>query len=166
MTESRSSSSGMMLAIGVAAPAVLATMAVLAFTALEIAGRTPSALGPPRNIAEAAGMGAASEVLRLLDYGEDPNRVLPVRREIISSAITKVTALEAAIWSHHREMIELLDRRGAIVDSATRRYLICLTRDIGDDDILAYLSKGESSVDCVHSAALAAVEKRSKDKDD
>src|SRR5262245_50313516 len=151
-----------MLAIGVAAPAVLATVAVLAFSALEISGRTPSALGPPRNIAEAAGMGAASEVLRLLDYGEDPNRVLPVRREIISSTITKVTAVEAAVWSHHREMMELLDRRGAIVD---RRYLICLTRDIGDDDILAYLSKSESPApDCVHGEALTAVGKRSEKK--
>jgi hypothetical protein len=165
MTESRVPSSGLMLAIGVAAPAVLATVAVLAFTALEISGRTPSALGPPRNIAEAVGMGAPSEVLRLLDYGEDPNRVLPVRGEIISSAFTKVTALEAAVWSHHREMMELLDRRGAIVDSATRRHLICLTRDVGDDDILAYLSKDETP-DCVHGAAIAAVGKRSEKNDD
>src|SRR5574342_1242879 len=72
-----------MLAIGVAAPVVLATIAVLAFTGFEVAGHTPSAIGPPRNIAEAAGMSEPSEVLRLLDFGEDPNRVMPVRGEII-----------------------------------------------------------------------------------
>ena len=158
MTESVSSK---MLAIGVAAPIVLATLAVLAFSGLEIAGRTPSAIGPPRNIAEAVGMGAASEVLRLLEFGEDPNRILPVRPEIISSTITRVTALEAAIWSHHREMMELLDRRGAIVDADTKRHLICLTVDVGDADILAYLSGGREP-DCVHGAALEMVHDRAK----
>jgi len=151
-----------MLAIGVAAPVVLATLAVLVFTGFEVAGHTPSAIGPPRNIAEAAGMSEPSEVLRLLDFGEDPNRVLPVRGEIISSTITRVTAVEAAIWSHHREMVELLDRRGAIVD---RQHLICLTKDIGDDDILAYLTSGRDP-DCQHGVAIGIVQERSKKKED
>jgi len=161
MTDTRST---MVLAVGVAAPIVLATIAVLAFSGLEIAGHTPSAIGPPRNIAEAVGMGSPSEVLRLLDFGEDPNRVLPVRREIISSAITRVTALEAAVWSHHREMMELLDHRRAIVDADTRRHLICLTKDVGDADILAYLSGGRE-VECEHGRALALVEERSKKRE-
>jgi hypothetical protein len=160
VTESRSLT---MLALGLAAPIVLATAAVLAFSGLEIVGRTPSAIGPPRNIAEAAGMRAASEVLRLLDYGEDPNRVMPVRADIISSEITSVTGLEAAIWSHHREMVELLDRRGTIVDPETRRHLICLTVDVGDEAILAYLTKG-AEPDCVRGAALELVRERSKKK--
>jgi hypothetical protein len=151
-----------LLAIVVAAPVVLATIAVLAFAGLEMSGRTPSAIGPPRNIAEAVGMVTASEVLRLLDAGEDPNRVMPVRPEIISSTITRVTAVEAAIWSHHREMVELLDRRGAIVD---RQHLICLTKDIGDDDILAYLTGGRDS-DCQHGVAIGIVQERSKKKED
>ena len=156
------STSTRMLAIGVAAPVVLATIAVLAFTGFEVAGHTPSAIGPPRNIAEAAGMSEPSEVLRLLDFGEDPNRVMPVRGEIISSTITRVTAVEAAIWSHHREMVELLDRRGAIVD---RPHLICLTKDIGDDDILAYLTGGRDP-DCQHGVAIGIVLERSKKKED
>jgi hypothetical protein len=156
------STSTRLLAIGVAAPVVLATVAVLAFTGFEVAGHTPSAIGPPRNIAEAAGMSEPSEVLRLLDFGEDPNRVLPVRGEIISSTITRVTAVEAAIWSHHREMVELLDRRGAIVD---RQHVICLTKDIGDDDILAYLTKGRDP-DCQHGVAIGIVQERSKKEDE
>jgi len=158
MTDTRTTT---LLAVSVATPIVLATVAVLAFSGLEIAGRTPSAIGPPRNIAEAVGMGAPSEVLRLLDFGDDPNRVLSVRREIISSTITRVTALEAAIWSHHREMMELLDRRGAIVDGDTRQHLICLTKDVGDADILAYLSGGRE-VECEQGRALAMVEERSR----
>jgi hypothetical protein len=158
MTDTRTTA---LLTVCVATPIVVGTIAVLAFSGLEIAGRTPSAIGPPRNIAEAVGMGAPSEVLRLLDFGEDPNRVLPVRREIISSAITRVTALEAAIWSHHREMMELLDRRGAIVDADTRQHLICLTKDVGDADILAYLSGGRE-VECEQGRALALVEERSR----
>jgi len=158
MTDTRTTT---LLAVSVATPIVLATVAVLAFSGLEIAGRTPSAIGPPRNIAEAVGMGAPSEVLRLLDFGDDPNRVLSVRREIISSTITRVTALEAAIWSHHREMMELLDRRGAIVDADTRQHLICLTKDVGDADILAYLSGGRE-VECEQGRALAMVEERSR----
>lgn len=160
MTETRST---LMLAVGVAAPLVVATAVVLAFSGLEIAGRTPSAIGPPRNIAEAVAMGAASEVLRLLAYGEDPNRVMPVRADIISSEITRVTAVEAAVWSHHWEMVDLLDRRGAIVDEETRRHLLCLTIDVGDTDILAYLTKGrEQPPDCVRGAALQLVRDRSK----
>ena len=161
LTESRGTT---MLAVGVAAPIVLATVAVLAFSGLEILGRTPSAIGPPRNIAEAVAMGAASEVLRLLGYGEDPNRVMPVRPDIISSEITRVTAVEAAVWSHHWEMVELLDRHGAIVDAETRRHLICLTVDVGDADILAYLTKGRDP-DCVRGAALASVRERSNEQD-
>ena len=152
-----------MLVIGVTAPIVLATIAVLTFAGLEMAGRTPSALGPPRNIAEAAAMGAASEVLRLFEAGEDPNRVLPVRPEIISSTITRVTGLEAAIWSHHWEMVDMLDRRGAIRDRATRQHLLCLTSDLRDSDILNYLSPGRTP-DCVQGAALDRVRARSEDE--
>ena len=157
MTESPTSSpGGTMLVIGVTAPIVLATIAVLTFAGLEIAGRTPSALGPPRNIAEAAAMGAASEVLRLFEAGEDPNRVLPVRPEIISSTITRVTGLEGAIWSHHWEMVDMLDR-----DAATRQHLLCLTSDLRDPDILNYLSPGRTP-ECVQGAALDRVRARSE----
>jgi hypothetical protein len=157
MTDTRTTT---LLALSVAAPIVLATIAVLGFSGLEIAGRTPSALGPPRNIAEAAAMGTASEVLRLFEQGENPNRVWPVRPEIISSTITRVTGLEAAIWSQHWEMVDMLDRRGAIPDAATRQHLICLTSDLRDADILNYLSPGRTP-DCVQGAALDRVRARS-----
>jgi hypothetical protein len=153
-----------MLAVGVAAPVVLATLAVVAFTGLEIRGRTPSAADLPHNIAEAAAMAAPAEVLRRLGFAEDPNRVWPVRRDIISSTVTRVTALEAAVWSRHREMLELLDRRGAIVGAETRRHLLCLAADVGVPEIVDYLSPGRAP-DCPRGRAVAIVVERSKPLD-
>src|SRR5262249_34750945 len=102
-------------ALAVAGPAVLTTFMVLVFSVAEILGHTPFAVGPVRNVAEAAGLGVPSEVLRLIGSGEDPNQVLDVRSEIISASVTRVSALEASVWSRRKELVELLDRRGAIV---------------------------------------------------
>jgi hypothetical protein len=148
-------------ALTVAAPAVLATLMVLGFSSLELMGRTPFAVGPFRNVAEAAGIGAASEVLRLLGAGEDPTRVQPVRSEIISSSVRHATALEAAVWSRRRELVELLDRRGAIVDSDTRRHLTCLAGDLDVGEIVDYLSPGRSPA-CVRGDALGVVLQRTR----
>jgi len=158
MTEAHTSR---VLALAVAGPVVIATLMVSVFSGLEILGRTPSAIGPVHNIAEAAAMGAASEVLRLLEVGEDPNRVWPVRRDIISSTITRVTGLEAAVWSHHREMVEILDRRRTIVDEQTRQHLVCLASDVGVPEIVDYLSPGRDP-DCGHGQAIDIVLERSR----
>ena len=115
MSASRTSVLGAMAA----APAVLSTLAVLGFAACEMSGATPLSLGPPRNVAEAAGAGQVSEVLRFLRDGEDPSRFWPVRPEIISSTVTRPTGLEAALWGG-RQLIELLDRRGLIQNADTR----------------------------------------------
>lgn len=149
------------LARAVAGPVVLATLAVITFTALELLGRTPSSIGPVRNIAEAAASGTASEVLRLLGSGEDPNRVWPVRRDIISSTATRVTALEAAMWSRRAQMVELLDRQGAIVDEQTRHHVTCLASDLLAQEIVEYLSP-DRAPDCVHGRATDIVLERSR----
>ena len=148
-------------AIAMAAPVVVGTLMIVTFSSLELLGHTPFAVGPFRNIAEAAGMGAASEVLRLLGNGEDPNRVLPIRGEIISSSVRQATALEAAIWSRRRELVELLDRRGAIVDAPTRQHLACLAGDLEALDIVEFLSPGRSQI-CVHGRALDVVLERTR----
>src|SRR5688572_1707411 len=158
MTESRGQT---IIAVAVAAPVVLATCAVLVFSGLELRGRTPLSDGPVRNIAEAAGLGHASEVLRLLAAGENPNQTHLVRQGIISSTITKVTALEAAIWSRRVQLVELMDRRGAIVDGESRRQLACLAHDLPNpvDEIVDYLSP-QGPPDCVPGQALSRVEAR------
>jgi hypothetical protein len=148
-------------ALAIAGPAVLTTIMIVAFSGLELLGRTPFAVGPFRNVAEAAGMGAASDVLRMLGNGEDPNRVMPVRGEIISSSVKQATALEAAIWSRRLELLELLDRRGAIVDASIRQHLACLAADLDARDIVEFLSPGRAP-GCEHGRALDLVLERTR----
>jgi hypothetical protein len=159
MRESRVSK---MLAVVVITPVLAATLAVLVFAAREMRGETMLSDGAVRNVAEATGSGQASEVLRFLRAGQDPNQVWTVRRDIISSTITEVTALEAAVWSRHVQLIELLDREGAIADEAHRRELACLANDLVPpvEDIVKYLAP-DGTAGCEPGAALAAVVARS-----
>lgn len=146
---------------GIAAvvPALVGTVAVLAFAARELSGTTPLSDGPMRNVAEAAGAGQSSEVLRLLRAGDDPRRFWPVRPEIISSYVTRPTGLEAAIWGG-RNIVELLDQRGFIADGGTRAHLTCLARDAGKAEVAEYLT-GTGAPSCETGAAFASVKDRS-----
>jgi hypothetical protein len=125
----------------VALPASVAMLIVVIFAVMEAAGRAPLSTAP-QNIAEAAGMGSAAETMRRALYGESAHRVEYVRPEIISARVTRVTALEAAIFSRKLELVRLLDRRGAIVGTGTRLALACLARDIEANDIVEYLARG------------------------
>ena len=145
--------------IAVALPPAVGTAAVVAFVALELSGRTPSSPEVPRNVAEAAATGAASEVLRLLRSGDDPHRVWVVRDEFISPAVTRVTGLEAAVWNRQSRILWLFDREGVIVDDETRQYLTCLAHDIAAPEVVEYLSPGRLP-DCVRGAALERVMQR------
>jgi hypothetical protein len=149
-----------LLGLTAAAPAVLATLAVLAFAGRELSGTTPLSDGPPLNVAEAAGSGQVSEVLRFLRAGEDPSRFWPVRPDIISSTVTRPTGLEAAVWTGSG-LMELLDRRGYIRDDDTRQHLVCLAQDVGKQEVVAYLSPGRAPT-CEPGVALARVQDRSR----
>lgn len=140
-------------------PPVLITAGVVLFSLLELSGRTPFSSGMPRNIAEAAGLGSGAEVLRMLREGRSPYEVLPVRPEIISSTITRATGLEAAVWSRKAQLIELLDREGVMADPEARRHVLCLARDVGVDEIVAYLVKKETA-ECDAGRTLAAIQAR------
>ncbi len=127
---------------GVIAAALLpiaGTVAVLAFVAAERRGGDPLSYGVPRNIAEAAGLGSAADVLRWLAYGDDPTRLQPVRPDMISSSVREVTALEAAVWSRRVELMRLFADRG-LIPPHQRTHLACLATDLGVDDIVTYLS--------------------------
>jgi hypothetical protein len=143
-------------------PAATTTCAVLLFALFEVSGHTLSSPGPQRNLAEAAAMGSASEVVRFLAAGDDPNRVEPVRAYAISSSVTRVTALEAAVWYRSARLMELFDRAGKISDAHTRRHLTCLARDLHVDEIVKYLSPDQSP-DCVPEQALNLVVARSRE---
>ena len=148
--------------LGVAAvlPAAIATLAVLVFAVRELSGTTPLSNGPPRNVAEAAGAGQVSEVLRFLRVGEDPSRFWPVRPEIISEYVTRPTGLEAALWGG-RGLLQLFDEKGFIRDAETRQHLACLAKDIGNGDAVRYLSPDGAPV-CKEGEALIRVRDRSR----
>lgn len=150
-----------LLAVLTALPAVIATLAVLVFAVRELSGQTPLSYGRPINVAEAAGAGEVADVLRFLKAGWDPTQVWPLRPEIISSTVTRATALEAAIWGGRQPLIELLDRRGFIRDADTRRHLTCLAKDIGSEDVVAYLSPA-GAPSCEPGAAFAVLKARSQ----
>ena len=131
------------LLLTIAAPAVCATLLVLLFMGMEMAGYTPSSVQPD-NIAEAARIGNAAEILRRLQAGEDPTRRQTIRPDLSGGAETHMTALEAAVFSRRVQNVQLLDARGAIVDAATRHFLACLAVDLEVEDIVEYLSPGDA----------------------
>jgi hypothetical protein len=151
----------MLLGLITALPGITATIAVAAFSCLELLGRTPSSPGPVRNISEAIASGRAPDVVRLLAVGQDPNRVWPVRRDIISSTMTRVTAFEAAIVSRRTPMLELLRRQGASTDAQTLDHLRCFASDLSAAEIVDSLSP-DRKPDCVYGAAIERVLERAR----
>lgn len=157
----RTSVSAALVRVLVAIPPVVATAWVLWFGLNELRGETPYSLGDPRNVAEAAGLANGSELLRLLRAGQDPRRVWDVRPEVISSTVTHVTAIEAAVWSRKAQVIELLDREGALADPGDRQRALCLARDLPVDEVVAYLTP-TTTAECAPNATVEAVLARTR----
>src|SRR5687767_12428337 len=112
---------GVLLAI----PLVLGTGRLVSMAIAERAGNVAEDR-VPLNIAEAAGMANAAEVVRRMRLGEDPGRRLPVRPHVISSSVPIATAFEGAVMARQVLLVELFDREGAPIDEATRAELACL----------------------------------------
>jgi hypothetical protein len=76
--------------------------------------------------------------------GVDPNARFSVRKDLLADDPVTVTPLEAAVWSHDADMIQLLIERGAVIDQATSIRLRCINREHGGDArIDALLPPGE-----------------------
>jgi hypothetical protein len=133
---------------------------VAAFAASELLGWTPFSYPPPANVAEAAAYGLGSEVRRLVIAGQDPRAVYPVRPDAISSAISRATGLEAAVWGRSARLIRMLDRMG-FIDAPARRHLECLAGDIHSEDIRETLARSAASA-CEPGAAYKLVEERGR----
>jgi hypothetical protein len=143
-------------------PATVASLLLVAFVFLDAAGRTPFTYTPPRNAAEAAGMGNGPEVLRFIRQGDDPAAIVQIRPDIISSSITHVTPAEAAVWSRRGRVIALVDRLGGIPDDAARTHLACLAAAIGTEDVGAYLARTEAAAGCDREQLVREIEARSR----
>jgi hypothetical protein len=146
----------------VVAPVLAGTLGVAVFVGFELAGGTPLAYERPANIAEAAGMGMSAEVLRFLRQGQRPSDIHHVRPEIISSSITRVTTLEASIWSRRTRLVQILDREGAIASQDDRDHLTCLARHLRADDVLTYLVASGGRGDCDADETIREIEARSR----
>jgi hypothetical protein len=146
--------------LALAAAPFVSLLLLAGFAVSETLGHTPLAYPRPVSLAEAAGMGRGAEVLRFLQQGADPEAVAPVHPDIISSSITRVTALEAAVWSRRVELVRMLDRHHPF-DHAQRAHLACLARDIETADVAEYLG-GSNAGACEPGATVRAIEARSR----
>jgi hypothetical protein len=149
------------LALAISLPVVAATAWMLVIMAGERAGAAPFSAPPWRNSAEAAAAGDAATMLLLIRQGDDPTRVHHVPPGLISSAIARVTTLEAAIWSRSISMIRVLDREGAIVGADQRHDLACLAVDLDAPETADYLVPAAQRT-CVPGRAADRVAQRSR----
>jgi hypothetical protein len=148
------------LVLATLVPTVIGALLLIAFVVAELAGSAVFIYGPPQNLAEAAAIADAAAVLRRLRAGEDPSAMVIVRPEVISSSVTRVTALEASIWGREIELVKLLDREGAI-DSSQRTYLGCLSHGLRADAITEYLAPNGTD-GCNADDLLARIQARSQ----
>lgn len=141
-------------------PMGIGVILLIAFVVAEIGGSTVFIYGPAQNLAEAAAIADAGAVLRRLRAGEDPAAMVNVRPEVISSSVTRVSALEASIWGREIELVKLLDREGAI-DATQRRYLACLSHGLRADAITEYLAPNGTD-GCNGDEVLTRIQARSQ----
>jgi len=149
----------MAVVLATAGPVCVALVLLVAFVAGDALGYSPLRYQPPQNIAEAAALASASDVLRRLRAGEDPAALITIRPEVISSSVTKVTALEAAIWGRTVEIVRLLDREGAI-PAERKAYLACLSQALQANELLEYLAPHGTS-GCDANAVMESIQARS-----
>jgi len=105
--------------------------------------------GGSLNLAEAAALRDAGEVVRQIAAGADPNATYPLRPGVI--AALSVTPLEAAVGSRRAEMVDLLMLHGAKVDADQWQRLHCFALRTGASDVIGMLDRyrtGDSPSSC------------------
>jgi hypothetical protein len=143
--------------VAFALPPVLAMLALAVTAVVESRGVRLFSDFEPANLAEAAAIGRAADVVRFLTLDRNPTRVYDVRPFFVPAAVTRVTAIEAAVWSRQPALVELLEGT-AIAGDEGRRHVACLAIDLGVADVARRLAPQGPS--CVPGAALAAVTRR------
>ena len=131
-----------------AAPLLAACAASLWIAVGWAVGASPFWSDPSLTVSEAAGLGNAGEVVRLIVVeGQDPNRAWPVREGIIDVART-MTPLEATVAIRRQELIPVLLTYGASAPDAgpARTALICGAAAIAERTIVDRLvASGDGS---------------------
>jgi hypothetical protein len=81
----------------------------------------------------------------MLRRGSNPAAIVDIAPDVISPAIRRVSALEAAIWSRRVQLVRLFEREQVIRDDATRGHLACLAADLRVVEIVEHFPRRLSS---------------------
>jgi hypothetical protein len=134
-----------------AAPALAAVAVSAAIVVMAVMNEAPPFWrGGSLTLSEAAALHDQGELVRLIASGSDPNAVYPLRADVL--AVRALTPLEAAVGARRPEMVELLMRHGAAVDSDAWRRLHCFAVATGDADVVQTLDRfrpADSDASCV-----------------
>jgi|SRR5215510_6417480 len=114
--------------VALAAPACVLAAGLAVALLLGAVGRHPMWPHRELNLSEAAAVRDEAEVVRLIEYGEDPNGRREIRPGLLFDSVVRLSPLEAAVASQRAEMIELLLANGALMDAALWNRLRCLAR--------------------------------------
>jgi len=129
-----------LLPIGAAAPALAAVAVSAAIVVMAVMSDAPPFWrGGSLTLSEAAALHDQGELVRLIASGHDPNAVYALRADVL--AVRALTPLESAVGARRPEMIELLLRHGAEVDSGAWRRLHCFAMATGDADVVQMLDR-------------------------
>ncbi len=112
----------------VSLPPVFVAVAWLAtLGAWQATGSHPIWTLAPRNVAEAAALRDAADVVRRVERGEDPNQPGEIRAGLLASHAVTLRPLEAAAAAREREMVQLLIELGAIFDARIWQRAFCIS---------------------------------------
>jgi hypothetical protein len=154
------SSSAALIGWMLALPAVIVTAFTLSVVLGERAGFEPLSYGRPISLAEAAARANLSELARLSASGADSHRVYPMRSSYTDFGISAATLAEAAVLSKNVAVVQYVERFGLPDDADSRASLLCLSRDIGADDVTKYLAAHIADSRCAPGAAIGALRAR------
>jgi hypothetical protein len=148
--DARSNRFARLLPLCAEVPALVAVALSAAIVAMAVMSDAPPFWrGGSLTLSEAAALHDQGELVRLIASGHDPNAVYALRADVL--AVRALTPLEAAVGARRPEMVELLIRHGARVDSDSWRRLHCFAAATGGADVVQMLDRfrpGGSETSC------------------
>lgn len=121
-----------------AIPGCSVIAALVAGLALLPWGRHPLWRQPTLNLAEAAAVRDAGEIVRLIDAGSDPNEIREIRGGLLTEEPIRVTPIEAAVTARDVEIARVLLVNGARLDPQLWSRLRCTAES---DEVASFLDR-------------------------
>lgn len=119
----------------VCGPVMAATLLMAGLVAAGQFGVGPLRRPALLSLAEAAAGGDALTAVRRIREGNDPNRSYPVAFPLAARGITALLPLEAGALTGDRDMVELLQREGAVLPPEDAHRVACVLASRGNTDI-------------------------------